>query len=77
MLPLTLALPAVMGLIPILGMRYGWFDAQFGCLLRTIADVVVFSAVVFVVAMQLNRMQSLRAQAEEKFRLAVESCPAP
>jgi signal transduction histidine kinase/PAS domain-containing protein len=56
--------PPLVNLIQVEGAKLGWFDADFGVLLRVVGNVVLFSWMAFQTGSYLSETDAWRAQAE-------------
>jgi protein-histidine pros-kinase len=91
LLPLAIAVPLVLGWLRWEGQLAGYYDTGFGVALYTTANIVCFTALIWISSGQLNRLDAARARvlrdlhesekravaarAEERFRLSFEQAP--
>jgi signal transduction histidine kinase/CheY-like chemotaxis protein len=65
MLPTTIGLPIVVGWLRTLGQKYGLYDTQFGRALLLLSLIVMFTAIVWRVALRLSSVATARVLAEQ------------
>ncbi|MEJ1960164.1 MAG: PAS domain S-box protein [Gammaproteobacteria bacterium] len=83
-LPLAILLPMIVGWLRLQGQRAGWYETEVGLAIFASANVVIFSAVIWLAARALNRvdadrrgadfrrLQALR-EAETRWRALIEA----
>jgi PAS domain S-box-containing protein len=75
LLPAALVLPIVIGWIRLQGQRAGLYDTEVGLAIFALANIAVFTGLIWWTARLLQRTDAERKQAEEQFRLVVEGSP--
>lgn len=72
LLPAAMCLPVIIGWLCLAGQRAGYFDAEFGLALFTLANVVVFVSLTWLTARLVHRLDSERNVVEVALREAHE-----
>lgn len=74
-LPIAIVLPIAIGWLRLRGQQLGWYDTEFGLALFALSNVVVFSGLVIVTAVQVERADAARQTSERRLRLLLEGVP--
>ncbi len=68
LLPFTLLIPALLGVLRLKGQWLGWYDTQTGTALFAVALITAFSGLVWYTALLLRRVDLARRTSEETLR---------
>jgi PAS domain S-box-containing protein len=75
LLPMAMVVPMLIGWLRLKGEQAGLYGTEFGLALFAVSNVLCFSTLILWTAASLNRTDSGRQRAEERFRQAVEAAP--
>lgn len=72
LLPAAVCLPILIGWLRLIGQRAGYYDAEFGLALFTLANVILFASMTLLTAKLVHRLDSERSAVEIALRDAHE-----
>ncbi len=75
LLPLAIVVPLVMGWLRLRGEQAGLYGFEFGLALFAVSNVLVFSIIIWLTALWLNRSDAAQREGERRYRELIESLP--
>jgi PAS domain S-box-containing protein len=75
LMPVAIGMPILIGWFQLIGERAGFYRSELGLALFAIGNVVVFSILIWLTAIWLNRTDDVVREGERRYRELIESLP--